>query len=48
MFQASIYVGTSMESGNFFRIHLFPVLITILMNLSDQLVIIGCDPDLKG
>ena len=37
-----------MEFGNFSEIHLFLVLITISMNLSDRLVIVICDPDLKG
>ena len=48
VFQASIYVLTLMEFGSFYGINLFPVLITILMNLSDQLVIVICDLDLKG
>ena len=46
--QASISIWTSMEFENFSRIHIFSVLITILMNLFDQLVIGICDPDLKG
>ena len=33
-----------MESGNFFGIHFSSVLITILMNLFDQLVIVICNP----
>ena len=37
-----------MESGNFSRIHLSSILITISMNLFDQLVIVIYDPDLKG
>ena len=38
-----------MESGNFFGISFFfSVLITISMNLIDQLVIVICDPDLRG
>ena len=48
VFQASIYVLTSMESKNFFGIHLSSVLIKISTNLFDQLVIAICDPDLKG
>ena len=32
----------------FSGIHLFSVLITISMNLFDQLVIVICDLDLKG
>ena len=37
-----------MESRNFFGIHFSSVLITILMNLLDQLVIVICDPNLRG
>ena len=38
-----------MEFGNFSGIHFFfLVLITISMNLFDQLVIVICDPDLRG
>ena len=37
-----------MESGNFSRIHFSSVLITVSMNLFDQLVIVICDPDLRG
>ena len=48
VFQASIYVLTSMESKNFSGIHLSSVLIKILMNLFDKLVIVICDSDLKG
>ena len=48
MFQASIFVLNSMESKNFSGIHFFLVLITISMNLFDQLVIVSCDPNLKG
>ena len=48
VFQASIYVRTSMESENFSSFHLSLVLITISMNLFDQLVIVICDLDLKG
>ena len=47
VFQASISILTSMEFGNFSRIHLSSVLITISMNLFDQLVIVICDLDLK-
>ena len=32
----------------FSGIHLSSILITISMNLSDQLVIVICDPDLNG
>ena len=46
--QASIYVQISMESENFSGIHFSSVLITISMNLFDQLVIVICDLDLKG
>ena len=48
VFQASIYVWTSMEYGICFGIHSSSVLTTISMNLFDQLVIVMCDPDLKG
>ena len=48
MFQASIFVLNSMESKNFSGIHFFLVLITISMNLFDQLVIVSCDPNLKA
>ena len=34
--------------GIFYGIHLFLVLITFSVNLFDQLVIIICDPNLKG
>ena len=37
-----------MASEIFLGIHLSLVLITISMNLFDQLVIVICDPDLKG
>ena len=38
-----------MESGIFFwNSFFFSVLITISMNLFDQLVIFICDPDLRG
>ena len=46
--QVSIYVRTSMESRNCSGIHFSSVLITISMNLFDQLVIFICDIDLKG
>ena len=48
VFQAFFYVRNSMESKNISRIHLFSVLITISMNLPDQLVIVIYDLDLKG
>ena len=37
-----------MEFGNFSGILFFSVLITISMNSFDQLVIVICDPDLRG
>ena len=38
-----------MESGNFSRLrNYFSVLMTISLNLFDQLVIVICDPDLRG
>ena len=37
-----------MKFRNFFGIHLSSVLITISMNLFNQLVIVSCDPNLKG
>ena len=46
--QASIYVQISMESENISGIYFSSVLITISMNLFDQLVIVICDLDLKG
>ena len=42
------YVRISMESGNFSGIHFSSVLITISMNLFNQLVIVICNPDLRG
>ena len=37
-----------MEYENFSGIHFSSVLITISMNLFDQLVIVICNPDLRG
>ena len=46
--QASIYVRTSMEYENFSGIHFSLVLITISMNLFDQLVIVSCNPVMES
>ena len=37
-----------MESGNYSGLRFFSVLMTMSMNLFDQLVIVICDPDLRG
>ena len=37
-----------MEFENFCGLRFFPVLMTISMNLFDQLVIVICDPNLRG
>ena len=37
-----------MKFGNYYGIHFSSVVIEISMKLFDQLVIVICDPDLKG
>ena len=46
--QSFIYVLTLMESGNFSGINFSSVLVTISMNLFDQLVIVNCNPIIEG
>ena len=48
VYQALVFVRTSMESGNFSGNHFSSVLITISMNLFDQLVIIICNILMEG
>ena len=43
-----IYVLTLMESRNFSGIHSSLVLVTISMNLFDQLVIVSCNLVMEG
>ena len=37
-----------MESANIFGTHFYSILIIVSMNLFDQLVIVTCDPIMKG
>ena len=46
--QALISILTSKESRNFSGIHFSSVLITISMNLSDQLLIVICNPVMES